>query len=1123
MINRKMSNNKKRLMRVGSFLSLFAMLVSCFIGGVIITQAGDTLIVDDDGTGDYTSIQDAIDNASSGDYIVVKSGTYGDQLTVDVSVSIVGGSGENPTIYASSYGVGIDVSAPDVLISGFEIYGNGSLTGGPFPTIRASAGSIGLYVDDNDFKVFTGQRGQAALQIMDNVVNVTFSNNEIEKYDKGVLMQPGSIATILSNNYSDVTQPLCHAANIPGQNIFYGSIQSAINAVDPNGHAGVNVMAGTYNENIVIDKNLDFRGAQFNVNPINGRPGGESIIDGGTSHAVTVANGIEWVYIDGFKITISSKTSTGSGAGILLANNTRHIRVRNNIIENITDGSGVDQMSDETYGILIYGHDVTGGQSDIVIENNLIQNVEEYGIAINDKTANVTINDNLITNLIGSNHVDFPDPSWPSWICAAIYLGGQVGPINNVDIINNIFNTNVMGDGTAAAAGGGVLFKAAPVWGGFDQITIANNHIYGNTMGILSLEGEFNDPPAIHSNNISGNAEYGISNTIVNINFNATNNWWGNISGPYHPTSNPAGIGDTVSDNVTYCPWYEFDSYSIAPRVGVIIGLPQAEDGLYVSDSTSFRLEAADYESGMDSLFYRIWNTTHRWSNWLEYTGTFTLSGEGKHFLQYNATDMAGTKSMATQIHYVDIQEPWVEVSYPNGGESLRGLVSINWNASDKILDQEQQKWNGSWSLSNDYPGHIQSFIPTESVLSSISLLLSGDEADVTLILFSTITPIPVPIAETSEHLEDIGDNNNPEWVEFAFNSDIILDPDTTYYIGVTQENIGNIGYKWYNYNNTGGVDPYVYGQSWLKKTDLLESQPQWDWGFRTMYWENDLNIDIQYSPIGGVQWITLGNYESNDGVYLWDTTSFPDGIYYKIRVIASDKMELIGIDESDEVFTVDQTGPIITDIIINDVSIENTNYVKDGDDVKITATISGNPNVINADLSGFGKGSSVSPTRYIGDTVTWDIPSVVCLPSDGTITVIINATDQNDDTSSGAGQIVADNSVPEIDVLRPLPGIYLWNSQRILPYAYPVVFGEMTVRIDATDLGSGIDKVEFYRTLYPDSELMATIQQNPYEWLWDERAFGFFKIKIIAYDTVGLNSTSMIDDIYLINFDLIN
>ena len=80
-----------------------------------------------------------------------------------------------------------------------------------------------------------------------------------------------------------------------------------------------------------------------------------------------------------------------------------------------------------------------------------------------------------------------------------------------------------------------------------------------------------------------------------------------------------------------------------------------------------------------------------------------------------------------------------------------------------------------------------------------------------------------------------------------------------------------------------------------------------------------------------------------------------------------------------------------------------------------------------------------------------------------------------------------------------------------------------MTVRVDANDTGSGIDKVEFYRDYYPDTQLMATIEQSPYEWLWDERAFGFFKIKVMAYDTVGLNATTMINDIYLINFDLLN
>ena len=65
----------------------------------LLVNAADTLIVDDDGTGDYLSIQDAIDNANVGDYIIVKDGTYGDQLTVNVnSLTLSAASGENPTI-----------------------------------------------------------------------------------------------------------------------------------------------------------------------------------------------------------------------------------------------------------------------------------------------------------------------------------------------------------------------------------------------------------------------------------------------------------------------------------------------------------------------------------------------------------------------------------------------------------------------------------------------------------------------------------------------------------------------------------------------------------------------------------------------------------------------------------------------------------------------------------------------------------------------------------------------------------------------------------------------------------------------------------------------------------------
>jgi hypothetical protein len=36
---------------------------------------------------------------------------------------------------------------------------------------------------------------------------------------------------------------------------------------------------------------------------------------------------------------------------------------------------------------------------------------------------------------------------------------------------------------------------------------------------------------------------------------NAEDNWWGDESGPYHPTTNPSGLGDQVSNYVDYDPW----------------------------------------------------------------------------------------------------------------------------------------------------------------------------------------------------------------------------------------------------------------------------------------------------------------------------------------------------------------------------------------------------------------------------------------------------------------------------------------------------------------------------------------------------------------------------------------
>ncbi len=63
----------------------------------------------------------------------------------------------------------------------------------------------------------------------------------------------------------------------------------------------------------------------------------------------------------------------------------------------------------------------------------------------------------------------------------------------------------------------------------------------------------------LDSNIISGNS--GTTLTCVSTDncqntVHAENNWWGDVTGPYHPTLNPGGLGDTLSwDRAVFVPW----------------------------------------------------------------------------------------------------------------------------------------------------------------------------------------------------------------------------------------------------------------------------------------------------------------------------------------------------------------------------------------------------------------------------------------------------------------------------------------------------------------------------------------------------------------------------------------
>lgn len=105
--------------------------------------------------------------------------------------------------------------------------------------------------------------------------------------------------------------------------------------------------------------------------------------------------------------------------------------------------------------------------------------------------------------------------------------------------------------------------------------TITNSILQRNRYG-LKAEGSSN--PVINNNDIFNNQEFGVWNVDQTFTIDATNNWWGDDSGPAH-SSNSSGTGDAVSDAVNFDPW--IGSGSSNPVFGDVSlnGNIQAYDG----------------------------------------------------------------------------------------------------------------------------------------------------------------------------------------------------------------------------------------------------------------------------------------------------------------------------------------------------------------------------------------------------------------------------------------------------------------------------------------------------------------------------------------------------------------
>jgi nitrous oxidase accessory protein len=120
---------KKRYLVIGIIISLVCMSItpSYAVDNVKKSSTpifnGDILYVGGNGTGNYTSIQGAIDDADSGDTVFVfgDSSPYHENIVVDKSIFLIGEDKNMVVIDADFKGAAVKITSDDVFVSGFTM------------------------------------------------------------------------------------------------------------------------------------------------------------------------------------------------------------------------------------------------------------------------------------------------------------------------------------------------------------------------------------------------------------------------------------------------------------------------------------------------------------------------------------------------------------------------------------------------------------------------------------------------------------------------------------------------------------------------------------------------------------------------------------------------------------------------------------------------------------------------------------------------------------------------------------------------------------------------------------------------------------------------------------------
>jgi len=475
---------RKRYLVIGLILLFICMSINPSFAFDNPVSSGNTLYVGGSGPGNYTKIQDAIDNASDGDTVFVydDSSPYYENVFLNKGINLTGEDNETTIIDGKNSGDTINVTADNVTISKLNIQNSSN-----------PLWDSGIHIWSNYTK------------IIDNIISLNHGG--------GIHFEEMSFVNFISNNiisYNDrdgikVDKRVSKNDLIPDNNTFIN------NLVTRNKWSGISFHKSCFNN---ITKNIisynNYRGIEISFRG------------------------------DNF---VSKNEIIFNNQGFLLIESPRNIVYENNILNNVKNGFDLNSENNEiSYNNISYnlnGLDINSCdnnliwnnifsynknigvylsecENDNIFENEFIKN--KIGIYVDESCKNNLFTDNNFSNdgffikSKSNSYVNNKINGKPIW-----YLedksNAHIGGISNQVILlgcNNITIDNMNLSNTAI----GIELE------GCNNCIISNNKITNNNYQGIYIKGSNNIVSHNHiENNLMGLFWVGTKNTVKENNF----------------------------------------------------------------------------------------------------------------------------------------------------------------------------------------------------------------------------------------------------------------------------------------------------------------------------------------------------------------------------------------------------------------------------------------------------------------------------------------------------------------------------------------------------------------------------------------------------------------------------